>query len=431
LQVRVGIRSRSRRYAQRGATSIQILVILVPVLFAFMGFAFDLGRLYLIRGELKTAATAMALAAAGRLNGTELGTTDAAAAARLAIGSDSDSFGNRYDFGGRVIGATTGGLTSEAPDPAFFDTLAAAIGTNDAAGGVVGGSAARYVRATVRADAPLTFWGFLSLGQDRRTSVVASAVAGMSAPLCTACGIDPIAVQAIDSTETINFGFTAGTKYSLGYLCTGGPQPQPLNGTGPRIPYLIINRLNDAADIFADESTQLYRIGASGLPPSADPARACVSVNAEEQVWATALPAACATNLVAPSVRSYMCGIASRFDAAIPGGCALIPEAETVNSLAAADTDIDQLDDYTTYSGTGRRVITVGVVQTLAPTGTMTIIGFRQFLLEPDLGSTNVNINDANGRFGALYIGSVSPVRQGRFDGCRQMAGPGKVVLHQ
>jgi hypothetical protein len=126
-----------------------------------------------------------------------------------------------------------------------------------------------------------------------------------------------------------------------------------------------------------------------------------------------------------------LCGIATRFDAAIPGGCALIPEAETVASLAAADTDIEQLDDYTTYSGSGRRVVTAAVVQTLAATGTMTVIGFRQFLLEPDLGSTNINTNDANGRMGALYIGSVAPVRQGRFDGCRQAAGPGKVVLHQ
>lgn len=197
------------------------------------------------------------------------------------------------------------------------------------------------------------------------------------------------------------------------------------------MPYLLINRLNDSAEVFAEESTQLYRIGAYALPPSTDSARACISVNAEEQVWATALPAACATNLVAPSVRAYMCGVASRFDTAIPGGCALIPEAETVASLAPADTDIDQTDDYSTYSGSGRRLITVAVVQTLAATGTMTVIGFRQFLIEPDLGSTNVNTNDANGRFGALYVGSVAPVRQGRFDGCRQAAGPGKVVLHQ
>ena len=49
--------------------SLQLLVILVPVIFGLMGFALDLGRLYLIRGELNQAANAMALAAAAQLNG--------------------------------------------------------------------------------------------------------------------------------------------------------------------------------------------------------------------------------------------------------------------------------------------------------------------------------------------------------------------------
>ena len=52
---------------ERGATTIQLLVILVPVLFGFIGFAVDLGQLYLVRGELKVAANSMALAAAQKL----------------------------------------------------------------------------------------------------------------------------------------------------------------------------------------------------------------------------------------------------------------------------------------------------------------------------------------------------------------------------
>ena len=50
--------------------SLQMLVILVPVIFGMMGFALDLGQLYLIRGELNQAAIAMAVAAAAQLNGT-------------------------------------------------------------------------------------------------------------------------------------------------------------------------------------------------------------------------------------------------------------------------------------------------------------------------------------------------------------------------
>jgi hypothetical protein len=39
--------------------------------------------------------------------------------------------------------------------------------------------------------------------------------------------------------------------------------------------------------------------------------------------------------------------------------------------------------------------------------------------------------DDQYGRFIGMYIGSVAPVKQGRFDGCTQTAGPGKVILHQ
>ena len=49
--------------------SIQLLVILVPVLFGMMGFAIDLGRLWLVRAELHQAASAMALAAASQMSG--------------------------------------------------------------------------------------------------------------------------------------------------------------------------------------------------------------------------------------------------------------------------------------------------------------------------------------------------------------------------
>jgi len=56
--------------------SIQMLVLLAPVIFGLMGFAVDLGRLYLIRGELTQTAESMATAAAARLIGTETATAD-------------------------------------------------------------------------------------------------------------------------------------------------------------------------------------------------------------------------------------------------------------------------------------------------------------------------------------------------------------------
>ena len=83
-------------------------------------------------------------------------------------------------------------------------------------------------------------------------------------------------------------------------------------------------------------------------------------------------------------------------------------------------------------------VVTLTVVDTLqtAVTGTMTVLGFRQFLVEPNLDGTLLDPADQNGRFVAQYIGNPAPVKQGYFDdhfalGCSIASGPGKVVLHQ
>ena len=87
--------------------SLQLLVIMVPVLFGMMGFALDLGRLYLVRGELNQAANAMALAAAAQLLGTAASTGNATTAAQLSL-DDSAGNGNKYNFGSLTIGQSSG-----------------------------------------------------------------------------------------------------------------------------------------------------------------------------------------------------------------------------------------------------------------------------------------------------------------------------------
>ena len=73
INKRVPSLPRIARRGERGATALQVLVILVPVIFGLIGFAIDLGQLYLAKGELKTAANTMALAAAQKLIGTDQG----------------------------------------------------------------------------------------------------------------------------------------------------------------------------------------------------------------------------------------------------------------------------------------------------------------------------------------------------------------------
>src|SRR4029077_19793635 len=163
--------------ARLGAAAIHFLVILVPVLFGLIGFAVDLGILYSMKGELKAGASAMALAAAQQLIGTDAATSAAATALQAT--------GNSYYFHGLPIGQTTGLLASTISPPAYYATAAGAIASGHSPGGQTGGSAACYVRVTVTGQTQLLFWSFLPLvGGDRTVTVLATAVAGISAPLC-------------------------------------------------------------------------------------------------------------------------------------------------------------------------------------------------------------------------------------------------------
>ena len=232
-----GPRPDSYQRSERGAMSLQMLVLLVPVMFGLMGFALDLGRLYLIRGELTQAAQTMAIAAASKFNGTDQGLTDATLAAQATL-DDSTGHGNKYNFGSLLIGSSTGLLNSIASDPTYFSTVAGAIGgdSSSADSGGADGTTAKYAQISLTADAPLTFWGLLTLGQSRITPVAAIAVAGVSAPLCTACGIEPYAVAALSTDDTVDFGFSQGVVYTFGFQCTGGTTPTALPGGDPAHP---------------------------------------------------------------------------------------------------------------------------------------------------------------------------------------------------
>jgi Flp pilus assembly protein TadG len=409
---------------------MQVLVLMVPVFFGFMGFAIDLGRLYMARNELKTAANAMALAAAQRLNGTEGSIEAATVYARIPIDA-TGGVANKYDFGGSTIGETNGTLNSEEPAITFYDASSAAIGAEGATGGEAGGATAKHVRVVVRGEAPTIFWRFLAIGLDGRVNLAAQSVAGQSSPVCQACGVEPIAVQAVSIEDTVDFGFVPGTRYTLGYLCNGGPTPGALANTDSRVPYVMLNRYNEGATFLTDELTQLYRIGSQGLPPASDPAVYCMRVNAEEPVWVNAAPLACNANRVANQVSTFLCGLAARFDnATVPAVCNAVAESDAVLAANPADSDLADIEDYTAYTGNNRRIITVPIVETAAES-TMVVLGFRQFLIEPAANDSTINAADQNGRFAALYLGSRIPVKQGRIDGCTQAAGPGKVVLHQ
>jgi hypothetical protein len=209
--------------------------------------------------------------------------------------------------------------------PNCFDTVVNATSGAGAAGDC---STAAAVQLTVTADAPLLFWGLLPGGSLRRTSIGVSAVAGISAPLCTICNTAPMVVPALDSADTVNFGYTPDILYTLSYSCTGTPAPinYPFTSSagvagGTTIPYEIVNRY-DTNNTSLDEFDQLYVGGASGVPSSTSPTPntltanpntpfACFNVGDSEQLLAEAAPPACArgTNQF---IQAFNCGLYSR-----------------------------------------------------------------------------------------------------------------------
>jgi Flp pilus assembly protein TadG len=415
--------------AERGASSLVVLILLVPVILGMIGFAIDLGRLYSSRNELKTAANAMAIAAASQLIGTDASTGNATAFGNYTV--DNSGFGNKYDFGGNLIGQTNGGesLLSTVSEPAYYQAVADAIADLDGSGATVAGAAAKYVRINIMGETPLVFWSFIPIAQNRRVAVQATAVAGISAPLCTACGIEPIAVAALDSTDTTNFGFIPQSLYTFNYLCTG-VAPAVLPGGGPLVSYVLLNRLSTNTQVFAAETSQLLRMGAGGLPASTVPGDACFFINTAEQIWATATPAACNVT-VNSSAQAFLCGVALRFSSSLQASCTVIPDSDTIATIYPQDPDLSTITDYTQYAGFGRRVITIPIVDSTADPNAMTVLGFRQFLVQPASNDVTIDAADVNGRFIVLYLGVVAPVKQGQIGGCSQSAGTGKVVPHR
>jgi Flp pilus assembly protein TadG len=425
-----------------------MLVILVPVIFGFMGFALDLGRLYLIRGELNQAADAMALAAAQKLVGATASNALVQNALPAPLGNGPSY---TYNFGALTLGQPSGNLSSTIA-PLCFDSVTDAVAN---ANGTSDCSTATAVQVTVGADAPLLFWGLLPVAQSRSTPVVAQAVAGMSAPLCTGCGIVPIAVAALNANDTADFGFDASksTVYTLYYDCVGSPLPAPLAGSGTQVRYVLINRYDSASAL--PEGDQLFQYNALGLTASNDalpsttcPSQqstpfACVNVGDCEQLWASAPLGTCTSTAARSSVEAALCGLYSRLDSPSNVGiCStVVPDMAALAPATVPDTDPAVDTPYSAYGSAapanGRRLITAAMVEGIG--GTMTVLGFRQFLIEPNPDGTFFSPADPSGRFPALYVGSPAPMPQGWFDTrfagamcpVGSFSGPGKAVLHK
>jgi Flp pilus assembly protein TadG len=418
----------------RGAAIIYVLVM-ITVIFAFMSLAIDVGRFYLVQAELQTAADAGALAASTRLIGTANSQTHAAD--QFATTFDTtDLNANRFNLGLSQIGIAGTELATEISTDYFATVADARLNTN----GSQTGDQAKYVRAEVRAESPVSFARLLSPDRAATQTIAAAAIAGLSGPLCAACGIEALAVVAVDPADADEFGFTLNENYTLfmnpaqqfaGLAGCQAGQPAPLADTVASVQYVLLNHLSGASSGDAEE--ELFRLGAGGSSSRADmDPTGCVLIQSQEALLADNLPPVCNNG-----GRDLICGLNTRFGVDFStNNCAAVSNIETLSPLFAADSDVGEsavLQEYTQdYDGNVRRVLTVAIVDAA---DTLNVLGFRQFFLQNSatvagLGPIAGAVS-SRAAFRAQYIGAPVAIRSGTATGaCGITRGVGKIVLH-
>ena len=434
------------RSTEEGSTTLYFLLFTL-VLLGMLVMAVDFGRFYVVQAELQTAADAAALAAATRLVGT-ISSTDQANLQWNASFDSTTGNDNRFNLRLNEILFSANLLAETAAS--YFSSLGDAIGnTGGQTGGIDWGSGVypKFSRVQISAQAPVLFAPFLNRNPGSLPTIAVSAIAGLSAPLCVASGIDGIAiVDPSMGADSDHFGLVLGNYYTLSLSSSQAP----LDSTDSTVAYVILDHFPNGVQDTSLLDDLLFELGAGTIATTAglDPPGSITIGNIEV---AYGSPNNVATSVLQGATNTagqdILCGLNLRFgvDPSANDVC------NTGNSVdfaslaslfpAAADTDIGAvasgsggLQDFAMdYCQDGacnfRRVLTVAVVDAAE---TLTVLNFRQFLLEPS--STVVQGLDpaaANGSFRVQYIGAPVPVRSGTLGGsCGVSIGIGRVVLH-
>ena len=422
---------------QRGAATVYFVLFTLVVL-GLLVLATDVGRMYLIQGELQTAADAAALASAMQL----VGTTNALIHAEDQVTASFDSTtgnDNRFNLRQNSI-AISAGLVATT-EMSYFSTLEDALANLNSGqtGGIDWSSGAypKYVRVQITAQAPVIFVPLLNNLVNTLPTVTASSVAGISSPMCTTCGIDGLAVvDPSAGIDPINFGFVPGDFYTL-YLDTTQQTPNVpvvqavLADTVAAVPYAILNHVPGGPPDL-DLDGLMFEMGAAGISRAENVVAETVEVAYPDLV----------DNVAAAVGQDVLCGLNTRFGVdPSENVCATLNNGEFVElaPFFGADPDLGAetyaagvgLQDFATeYDGTARRVLTVPVIDLV---DSLNVLGFRQFLLEmsPTV-ALGLDPSLVSGAFRVQYIGGLVPLRCGGIGGVctTSNGGVGRVVLH-
>ena len=347
-----------RKRGERGF-SLVLLSLSFFVMLGMLGLAIDVGRMFIYKNELQTFADASALAAVGRLDGTQSGVQGANSVA--TAGPLGTTRPNGYNFD--TVAIPSGNITT---------TYASSFGgTYDsyATASTPAANSYRFVRVTATANVPLNFLAVLP-GIPTQLALSSSAVAGES-PQSTIGngGMLPFAPDAHDSTDTKNFGLAPGAVYTLKWgngnttTCAGDTGFTPPGSPPSEHGFVDIGEGNSNSNVRT-------AIEYGGYPnPNSSPS----SISAGDTLGGV------------PGNRGT-----SIFDA--------------LANRAAQDTDVSSTTwDQYKAAGTGnfRRVITVAIGGAWSGNGNnahTTVLGFANFFLNASYAGTS-------GPICATYIG--------------------------
>jgi Flp pilus assembly protein TadG len=206
-----GTRRRSR---ERGIALLATAFSLVAII-GIAGISVDLGRMYVVKGELQAYTDAASISGALQLDATSAGITRATNAINT-LGTGTPAMG--WDFGSKTISGATvqfaKGLsaTPNLPDPATWSANPA------------DSTDYRFVKVTVSEPVPLTFMQAFKVlqggGVTSTSAVAASSIAAQALITTFPAGLLPFSPIAPSSVPD-NFGMTPGVEYTLRYPSGG------------------------------------------------------------------------------------------------------------------------------------------------------------------------------------------------------------------
>jgi Flp pilus assembly protein TadG len=343
--------------------SVLLLAVSASVLLGMLGLTFDLGRMFIVKTELQTFVDASALAAVKNLDGSGAGVRLAHAVATAGPLGATRPNGTNFDTN---------------PITAVTDTYGTQLNGTYVDYNTAQGSSPNtysFINLAATANVSLYFLGVIP-GLAMQQTVTATATGGeMALPAVTQGGLTPFSPDAHNPGDTTHFGFIPGQEYTLKWgngnttTCAGDAGFNPGNAPDAH-GYVNLGQGTGTSNL---DKAIIY----GGYPNS----------------------------LSVPSVVDSGDNLSD-----VPGNRG----ASVFASLAARsaqDTDQTSLT-WAQYQAAGigndRRVVTAAINNPALDTGTgsngtVTVIGFGNFLLDP-----SATISGSSGPICATYIGPAN-----------------------